>query len=112
MNIKPPPSQEKKYLVSELSYYADNQPAILSIILIPESVIITADSAFALDLVSKKEPAKTLSEFLNIHTTEKVSHSISVYSSKRAKRKAVSILNLEEGEPIIEWEECYYMTIG
>jgi GntR family transcriptional regulator len=108
LSIKTPVHEDKRFLLNEILYYADNRPAIMSIMLIPESVLNKPKTELTLDAERKKAIDKTLGDFLNSHTIEEVSHSISVYSPKRADEETSSLLGIEEGDPIIEWEEIYY----
>lgn len=108
LSIKAPVHEDSKFLLNEILYCADSNPAIMSIMLIPESVLNKQKIDLNLVAERKRAVVRTLGNFLNTYTVEEVSHSISVYSPKRADDETSSLLGIEAGLPIIEWEETYY----
>ena len=105
-DIEPLNAHEKRYIKSEVVYLADNQAAILTTVIIPESVLKNPN--FDLDMEGEKLPAKSLSDFLNAQGHEEVSHSISVFHPTRVGEINARLLNLNAGDPIIEWRERYF----
>lgn len=106
LDVKPPGGKGSRYLRSELIYYADGKAAILSTVSVPESVL--AQSDFDLIREARKSPANSLSDFLNTHSREEVSHSISVFHPTRIGEESAAIFNLEAGDAVIAWKENYY----
>jgi GntR family transcriptional regulator len=99
--VESPIPEEKRYLFRRFVHYADEQPAIASVIFIPESILTLKSNA-------SNAPFIKLIDFLNNYAIEEVSHSINLFKPGKVDEKTGNILNLKKDEPIIQWEEHFY----
>ena len=100
-NIVSPVPEEKKFLFCTFIFYADDRPAIESMVFIPESRIMLKPEVY-------KAHFTDLSNFLNNHAVEKVSHSINVFKPGIVDSNSENKLKLKRGEAVIQWEEQFY----
>ena len=100
-NINSPIPGEKRFLYCEFIFYADNKPAIESMIFIPESRIILKPEVYETHFTD-------LSSFLNNYGIENVSHSINVFKPGLVDSNIEKKLKLKKGEAVIQWEEQFY----
>ena len=108
IKINVPFNKDSEFLLSKIIYKADKHPAIMSITMIPRSVMIDPEGR-SLDTVSEeKKTARSLGDYLNSHTCEEVSHSISVYTPVKADSETAGLFGIKKGDPMIEWDETYY----
>ena len=100
-NIESPIPGEKRFLFCEFMFYADNRPAIESVIFIPESRITIKSEV-------DKVHFTNLADFLNNYAIEKVTHSINVFKPGLVDSNLESKLKLKKGDAVIQWEEQFY----
>ena len=103
-DIDSPIPGEERFLFCEFIFYADNRPAIESLIFIPESRIILKSEVYETHFTD-------LSGFLNNYAIEKVTHSINVFKPGVVDSNLESKLKLKKGVAVIQWEEQFYGMI-
>lgn len=100
-NLKDLNIPKDRYLLDEVIYFADREPAILTYNLVSEHNLKS-------DPTKNNEEFNSLSEFLAIYTGKKISHSISNFWPDKADKETSEILRINENEAIISWRETFY----
>jgi GntR family transcriptional regulator len=101
LTVGPEPFVKGDFVAYDECLLADGQPAIRSIVYIPENLIVRPPS----DQVA---PIRNVGDFIADLTGRYVNHSVAQFKPSEAKGDVAQDFQMREGESLIAWNEVYY----